>query len=425
MDSQTQCFVEMQSEIQMLREELQRQRTQLVISAGGNYADQNNLSQNTSHEECVEKSERLEAQLDTVQAEMDHYKRLAGEAAARFRQLRLDSAASPRQQQQQARALCDEWLALYDTKSGKGQGEALAASAEDGWAREKVGQLEQQLRQAQDDLKSDEEIFADKERELAQLKERLAEAEDRLQTNGAYLEAAFAKEKAQQALMLQLQIQLDTLASKQSAAANRQQEDGELFHKAAANETTAPGGLGQAEFKTAVAAKLNSRAKTAGMVELLTASQKNDMIGGGGGGGGDKAYCKRTVNSSPALVTLERVMQSFRARSQILAETLEESDNVMQKRHFGSTFDISTDVIDEYDETIDAGGHNERSSEDEVSSFSRKGTFKVKKADAKVKLPPSKSTSIQIKNSQSGGDNKENVNQESKKQIRDLSINIK
>lgn len=421
MDSQTQCFVEMQSEIQMLRDELQRQRTQLVISAGGNYADQNNLSQNTSHEECVEKSERLEAQLDTVQAEVDHYKRLAREAAARFTQLRADSSASPRQQQQ-ARALCDEWLALYDAEGGKGQGEALA---EDGWAREKVDQLEQQLRQAQDDLKSDEEIFADKERELAQLKERLAEAEDRLHTNGAYLEAAFAKEKAQQALMLQLQIQLDTLASKQSAAASRQQEDGELFHKSAANETPAPGQFAQAELKTAtVAAKLNSRAKTAGMVELLTASQKNDMIGDGGAGG-DKPCCKRTVNSSPALVTLERVMQSFRARSQILAETLEESDNVMQKRHFGSTFDISTDVIDEYDETIDSGGHNERSSEDEVSTFSRKGTFKVNKADAKVKLPSSKPTSIQIKNGQAGGDNKENVNHESKKQIRDLSINIK
>ena len=74
MDSQTQCFVEMQSEIQMLREELQRQRTQMVISAGGNY-DQN-LSQNTNHDECVERSGQLEAQLEAAQSEADHYKRL-------------------------------------------------------------------------------------------------------------------------------------------------------------------------------------------------------------------------------------------------------------------------------------------------------------------------------------------------------------
>lgn len=55
----------------------------------------------------------------------------------------------------------------------------------------------------------------------------------------------------------------------------------------------------------------------------------------------------RSVYSSPALFTLERVMQSFRARSQILAETLEENDNVLQ-RNFNSTFDIETDdLIDE------------------------------------------------------------------------------
>ena len=54
----------------------------------------------------------------------------------------------------------------------------------------------------------------------------------------------------------------------------------------------------------------------------------------------------RSVYSSPALFTLERVMQSFRARSQILAETLEENDNVLQ-RNFNSTFDIDTeDLVD-------------------------------------------------------------------------------
>jgi hypothetical protein len=398
MDLQTQCFVEMQSEIQMLRAELQRQRTQLVISAGGNYSADQNLSQNTNHDECVERSERLEAQLETAQAEVEHFKRLAREAAARFRSLRTESVGSPRQ----GRALCNEWLTMYD-QAGliKDQGQTES---------EKVSQLEQQLQQAMDDLKSDEEIFADKERELAALKERLAEAEDRLHTNGAYLEAAFAKEKAQQALMLQLQIQLDTLASKNL--------NGDLFHKpVAANEINVP---------KAECLALKSRAQTAGLVELLTASQKNDMIGGV-----NKAHSKRTVNSSPALVMLERVMQSFRARSQILAETLEEGDNVMQKRHFGSTFDVSTDVIDEYDETLQERVVMADSSEDNVSNFSRKGTFKVNKADkAKINLqqtpphpPSSKSTTIQIKSNAS--DNKENVCLESKKQIRDLSINIK
>lgn len=40
-------------------------------------------------------------------------------------------------------------------------------------------------------------------------------------------------------------------------------------------------------------------------------------------------------------------MQNFRARSQILAETLEENDSVLQ-RNFNSTFDVDAeDLIDE------------------------------------------------------------------------------
>ena len=47
-------------------------------------------------------------------------------------------------------------------------------------------------------------------------------------------------------------------------------------------------------------------------------------------------------------------MQSFRARSQILAETLEENDNVLQK-NFNSTFDVEAEnIADEVDANIDA-----------------------------------------------------------------------
>ena len=43
---------------------------------------------------------------------------------------------------------------------------------------------------------------------------------------------------------------------------------------------------------------------------------------------------------------LERVMQNFRARSQLLADTLEENDSVMQK-FLSSTFDIETGELEE------------------------------------------------------------------------------
>ena len=40
-------------------------------------------------------------------------------------------------------------------------------------------------------------------------------------------------------------------------------------------------------------------------------------------------------------------MQNFRARSQLLTETLEENDNVLQKRHFNSTYDVDKNENDE------------------------------------------------------------------------------
>ncbi len=101
------------------------------------------------------------------------------EAFGRFKQLRSGEAVgSPRV----SGALIDEWLLLFD-KVAKNRGDW---EVED-HAKVRIGQLEQQLRQAQDDLKSDEEIFADKEKEMAVLKERLGELEDKLHVNNRYI----------------------------------------------------------------------------------------------------------------------------------------------------------------------------------------------------------------------------------------------
>lgn len=67
------------------------------------------------------------------------------------------------------------------------------------------------MQKAQDDLKSDEEIFADREKEITSLKDLVNELNSKLMTANRCLEAAFSREKEQQELMLQLQIQLDNL----------------------------------------------------------------------------------------------------------------------------------------------------------------------------------------------------------------------
>ena len=60
-------------------------------------------------------------------------------------------------------------------------------------------------------MKSDEEIFSDKEKEINSLKDIISDLEVKLSTANHYLEASYQKEKEQKELMLQLQMQLDKL----------------------------------------------------------------------------------------------------------------------------------------------------------------------------------------------------------------------
>jgi hypothetical protein len=66
-------------------------------------------------------------------------------------------------------------------------------------------------KKAQNDLKSDEEIFLEKEKEINELRERIRDLDSNLFAANRYLEASLTKEKEQQELMVQLQIQLDKL----------------------------------------------------------------------------------------------------------------------------------------------------------------------------------------------------------------------
>lgn len=98
MDPQTQRFVEMQSEIQALRDELHRQRTNL-ITATSNFG--NNRPNNQEDE-----IKNLESCLQASQTEADHYKKLVKEALVRFKQLYKDNPNS--------RKLIDEWLTMLE-----------------------------------------------------------------------------------------------------------------------------------------------------------------------------------------------------------------------------------------------------------------------------------------------------------------------
>jgi predicted glycoside hydrolase/deacetylase ChbG (UPF0249 family) len=100
MDPQTQKFVEMQSEIQALREELSRQRTAFMTATG---VDVNHIDDSNHQQEM----KKLESRLQSNQVELDNYKKLVKEAYAKFKQLNKTDNAS-------IAKLAQEWLSLFE-----------------------------------------------------------------------------------------------------------------------------------------------------------------------------------------------------------------------------------------------------------------------------------------------------------------------
>jgi hypothetical protein len=101
MDPHTQKFVEMQSEIQALRDELQRQRTTL-LSATQHFNPNN-------HENHDEEFKELELKLEESQMELELFKKLTKDAFSRFLQLNSISSIPIPQ-----RKIIEEWLAMFE-----------------------------------------------------------------------------------------------------------------------------------------------------------------------------------------------------------------------------------------------------------------------------------------------------------------------
>lgn len=106
---------------------------------------------------------------------------------------------------------------------------------------------------------------------------------------------------------------------------------------------------------------------------------------------------------------MEKVMQGFRARSQLLAETLEENDNVLQKEFVQS-------------EAEDAANNNE--------NFVRRGTYSVKKKYSKGKSGESEPSELDLLTKSSEIRMKvikesEVKLKDAQQKMRDLNINIR
>ena len=110
MDPQTQKFVEMQSEIQALREELSRQRTTLLSANALSQFQVTMAPQSQTHYD--EEMKQLEARLQESQIETDHFKRLVKEAYDRFS--RLNGANGANSFSPAMKKIIDEWLSMFE-----------------------------------------------------------------------------------------------------------------------------------------------------------------------------------------------------------------------------------------------------------------------------------------------------------------------
>jgi kinesin family member 27 len=412
MDPQTQRFVEMQSEIQQLREELQKQRTALLSATM--ITNQNRGGFNSTRATTAapatprdQKIDELEVRLQSTQTELDHYKNLTKEANARFKKIQ-----SP---------LATEWIALFDKTADKTNMSMSNHSQHDDENSEsfqkKINQLEIQLKQAIDDLQSDEEIFTDKEREISMLKERIIELESNLKISNNFVEEAYKSKREQEQLMLQLQMKVDQLMQSTNNTSLIMKEDTQINKNLVEHSNN---DINKKRAATAPNGPSNDSNKPT-----------NDINN------------RRGVFSSPALFTLERVMQSFRARSQILMETLEENDNILMKKskkYHKSTGDLNNKqnrIINEEgeeeeeddDDDDDEDNSDTETDDNNKSSFKRRGTFtkedKIKLKNDNKSEQTTKKLDISKKSSNTLNKGSLYSMDAQQKKLRDLSINVK
>ncbi|KAL3842329.1 hypothetical protein ACJMK2_020357 [Sinanodonta woodiana] len=331
-DIQSIRFEEMQSEIKALREELARQRTS-ILSAGGTEIDLEKAHKDASQ------IKKLEEKVIRLQTECGHYRVIAEEAYKQLIQIQGKDFLSRSQD-----IRLKDWLDLMEEIKNK----VPSTLSRDQWESQTIKDLQSELRKAREDLKNDEEIFADKTKEVKELKARNVELESMLQhLEKCVMEAEEQKTKQEQQYLEQ-HVKIEELqkALKVTLIGESHVLD-DLAVTASAPPTTR-------QRPKSVPVHLN-RQSDANYSHLRPPS--------------------RNIKTSPALFTLDRVMKSFRARSQLLVSRLEDGDEVLRVE-FSDEGSIESNEVEGVEE-------EEGAEEKEEGKFERKGTFRVKKGPKK------------------------------------------
>ncbi|XP_046571550.1 kinesin-like protein KIF27 [Haliotis rubra] len=173
-DIQSIRFEEMQSEIKALREELVRQRTS-VFSAGRDPSIER-------MQQDVDIIQELEEKVVRLQTECSHYRMVSEEAYKQLIEIKEREMLSKSQD-----IRLKDWLDLMEEIKNRVPSTLSRESMENQTIRD----LESELRKCRDDLRSDEDIFAEKTREVNHLAERIEELEKEVAEGNAALKSSF------------------------------------------------------------------------------------------------------------------------------------------------------------------------------------------------------------------------------------------
>uniref|UniRef100_K1PAX1 Kinesin-like protein KIF27 n=1 Tax=Magallana gigas TaxID=29159 RepID=K1PAX1_MAGGI len=306
-----------------LREELVRQRTSMLSNGCGDSV----YNPEKAMQDALQ-MKKLEDHVIRLQTECSHYKMIAEEAYRQLIEIQQKDILSKSQD-----VRLKDWLDLMEEIKNK----VPATLTKEELENQTIRDLQSQLNKCREDLKSDEEIFAEKNKEFNGLSERNEELGNLLEESNKRLSDAENQIKKQEHQLIEQQIKIEEL--------NRALKD-ELFSESSIIEeeavtSSAPAGMTGGQRPKSVPVQL---------------SRRPDAYPG-------LRPPSRNIKTSPALFTLERVMKSFRARSQLLVSRLEDSDEVMHQ-----TFEEEEDVKAAIGSSLGDG-----------SKFTRKGTYKVKR----------------------------------------------
>ncbi|XP_035825943.1 kinesin-like protein KIF27 isoform X2 [Aplysia californica] len=337
-DIQSIRFEEMQCEIKALREELARQRTTVM----GMYSDTD-----------ADQIKELEQKIVRLQTECAHYKTVAEEAYRHMLEIQEKEVLS-RSHNLRLR----DWMELLEEIKNK---VPMTLSQEE-MQNETIRSLQQELQKCRSHLESDETIFADKTREVNSLNDTIKEMEkSRGQTEWQLEDMSLRCEQQAEQLFSQ-QVRIEELEAALKALSGGGVSSGSL--DAASSFPSTRTGHTSARRPKSVPAKIHAEREA----QMLRPPS-------------------RLIKTSPALFTLERVMQSFRARSQLLVSRLEDADDVLHQT-FSDNDDDGDDVAAEdggaaTTKVVVAPATPMENGQDDslrkAAALKRRGTFQVKR----------------------------------------------